>query len=659
MLACRAKPASEHSNAAQPDAGSLDAAANASEQVATPPAPSSDAPVAAAPSAPRAQGGRREGAPGDASGDQKSPGESAETKDRPGIPVTDPLVRSKCTVCHYPQEGGKLSRISYLRKTPEAWELSLKRMVRLHQLQITPEEAREVVRYLSDNHGLTRGEAELAMHEVERRVHWSDAKEDKELRDSCGDCHTLGRVASERRDAEEWKQLKATHMAFFPLARGQAFRGDGDGGGAGVDFASMTEAEIDEWREQRRRNPGKDQADRVLERLAKERPLFTPEWSSVQANWRPAPMEGLWIVSGHDVGRGDLRGTLEVAAQSGGGYTTRWSLNYEDGASVERTGKAVFYAGHSWRGRSQASAGPQPAELREVLLLSEDWQSMRGRLFAGEYNELGIDVRLERADSAPYVDCAPNSALLVPGAGQTLDVLARGLSNVPAAAEFSLGQGVSVRAVERAGAERLRLTVDVAPGARQGARVLTFGAQRAATTLVVHDTLDYIKITPEKGLARIGGKLRPPQLERFEALGMNRGADGELYTSDDFFVKFVPARWSLEEFPVREDDDDVKFVGAIDAESGAFTPGLDGPNPARKWSNNNVGEVYVRARVTLRVPKIPEPPKKDKKSKPDTSLPTPPAGPFEVVEKEFTARAPLLVMVPIYVDWDRYVWDQR
>jgi len=660
MLACRAKPAAEHYNAPQPEAGAAAAAETAPEQVAPPPTAPSEAPVAAARSEQSGGGRRGDGASGDASEEAKPPGKNDEAKDRPGIPVTDALVRAKCTVCHNPHEGGKLSRISYMRKTPEAWELSLKRMVRLHQLQITPDEARAVVRYLSDNHGLTRSEAESAMHEVERRVHWSDAKEDKELRESCGECHTLGRVASERRDAEEWKHLKATHMAFFPLARGQAFRGDGDGdSGMSVDFASMTEAEIDEWREQRRRNPGKDQADRVLERLAKQGPLFTPEWSSVQANWRPAPMEGLWIVSGHDVGRGDLRGTLEVAAQEGGGYTTRWRLSYQDGASVERTGKAVFYAGHSWRGRSQVSSGTQPAELREVLLLSEDWQSMRGRLFAGEYNELGIDVQLERAASAPRVDCAPNAALLVPGAGQTLDVLARGLSTVPAAAEFSLGQGVSVSAVERVDGERLRLTVDIAPGARQGTRVLTFGVQRAPTQVVVHDTIDYIKITPEKGLARVGGKMRPPQFERFEALGMNRGADGELYTADDFFVKFVPARWSLEEFPVREDDDDVRFVGAIDAESGAFTPGLDGPNPARKWSTNNVGEVYIRARVTLSTPQIPAPPKKDKKSKPDTALPTPPAGPFEMVEKEFTARAPLLVMVPIYVDWDRYVWDQR
>jgi hypothetical protein len=222
MLACRAKPASEHSNAPQPDAGSLDAAANAPEQVATPPAPASDAPVAAAP---RAQGGRRDGATGEASGEQKSPGENAEAKARPGIPVTDPLVRSKCTVCHYPQEGGKLSRISYLRKTPEAWELSLKRMVRLHQLQITPDEAREVVRYLSDNHGLTRGEAELALHEVERRVHWSDAKEDKELRDSCGDAHGL--LSARARPGVPWRWRRRRR-------RGRRLRVDDRSGNRGV-----------------------------------------------------------------------------------------------------------------------------------------------------------------------------------------------------------------------------------------------------------------------------------------------------------------------------------------------------------------------------------------------------------------------------------------
>ena len=57
----------------------------------------------------------------------------------------------------------------------------------------------------------------------------------------------------------------------------------------------------------------------------------------------------------------------------------------------------------------------------------------------------------------------------------------------------------------------------------------------------------------------------------------------------------MPATWSLEEFAAIYDDDDVKFVGEIDAKTGRFTPNIDGPNPARRGSRNNIGDVYAVA----------------------------------------------------------------
>jgi quinohemoprotein amine dehydrogenase len=61
----------------------------------------------------------------------------------------------------------------------------------------------------------------------------------------------------------------------------------------------------------------------------------------------------------------------------------------------------------------------------------------------------------------------------------------------------------------------------------------------------------------------------------------------------------VPAAWSLEEFYSTPKDDDVKYVGCI-ADSGLFTPNLEGPNPNRKKQSNNYptenwGDVWVNA----------------------------------------------------------------
>src|SRR5690606_32795857 len=99
---------------------------------------------------------------------------------------------------------------------------------------------------------------------------------------------------------------------------------------------------------------------------------------------------------------------------------------------------------------------------------------------------------------------------------------------------------------------------------------------------------------PELGLARVGGVVVPKQLQQFEAIAYHDGPDGRSGTDDDLEIGPVQAHWSIEEFPVTYDDDDVDFVGSID-ENGLFTPAADGPNPDRSRNRNNIGEVWAVA----------------------------------------------------------------
>ena len=628
-----------------------------------PPAPKEPAPVAPAPQpappppqqpAPPAQQPAAEAQPEEPGADEKKKEEEEEDEDRRGIPVTSALVVKHCATCHQDRGEGKLGRISYMRKTPEGWELSLKRMIRLQHLAMTPEEAKEIVRYLANDHGLARAESERAMYEVERRIHWSEDQADKELRTTCGECHTLGRVLSERRDEKEWKLLKATHLAFFPLARWQAFRGEDNE--ERIDWESMSEAEAEEAWERRQQSPKVDAADRVLAKLAHDLPLVTPEWDAWTVNRRSVPVAGTWDVVGHEPARGDLRGHVTIAAIAGDpeAYETEWEIAYPDGKPIVRRGKGILYAGYSWRGRSQAQTADEPPELREVLLLSEDWNDFTGRIFTGEYNEIGVDVRLHRRTRATAIHATKNPAVMIPSLGHPLELEGEGFPADLAAADFSLGAGITVTSAIRLGDDRVKLTVDTARSARRGARAVSFRAVQGPADVVLYDTVDYVRVSPEQGLARVGGKMRPPQIERFEAIAMNRGADDEPYTADDYAVRVVPARWKLEEFPVREGDDDARFVGQIDPVSGVFTPAIDGPNPDRKWSANNIGEVFVVATCSMVVRDIP--PKK--KGAPPPEVPAE-EEPIVLVAREYTARGHLLVMVPIYVQWDRYVWDQR
>lgn len=599
---------------------------------------------------------------------EKKKEDKKEEKPRKGLPVTEPLIVQKCAGCHFDLGEKKLSRISFLRKTPEAWELSVKRMIRMNNVQLTPDEAKKIVRYLANDHGLARGEAQRAMYEVERRVHWSEADADKDLRSTCAECHTLGRVLSEYRDPEEWKILKATHLAFFPLAQWQAFAGEG-GGFDGVDWESMTESEAEAEFERRRNDKRADRADKVLDKLAKEQPLFTPEWDHWSVNERTVPLAGTWDVVGHEIGRGDVRGTLVLASTGTDEYATTWTLAYAD-REVQRAGKGVLYAGFQWRGRSATTAAGEEPELREAMLLSADWNELRGRVFTGEYYEVGLDVVLRRRIGRTSLVSLDDAAVMIPSATRVLDVRGDGFPEDATAADFHAGEGVAITKCERVDAGHVRLTVDVDRKAKRGARELSFRAVRGDARLVLYDSIDWVKVSPELGLARCGGKLRPPQTERFEAIAMNRGEDDELYTADDYVVKVVPAAWTIEEFPVRDDDDDARFVGAIDARTGRFTPALDGPNKERRWSANNTGEVYVVATcrlATRETPAKPKPAKKDAAAKKDDgekaaaplTEPIEDDAPVQVVEKEFRSRGRLLVMVPIYVDWTRYQFDKR
>jgi quinohemoprotein amine dehydrogenase len=225
------------------------------------------------------------------------------------------------------------------------------------------------------------------------------------------------------------------------------------------------------------------------------------------------------------------------------------------------------------------------------------------------------------------------------------------------------------------------VTIDVAAGAELTSRTVAYGSEPGSATLQLYDTVDYVRITPLQGLARIGGAKHPKQLERFEAFAVHRGPDGKPYTPDDVDLFQVRPRWALEEFRVRENDDDLAYVGSLDAATGVFTPNVDGPNPARKWSANNVGDVFVTAEIELEVavrppekkPEARKPadkpaaqpgeataaePKPAPETKPEPKPKEPPPPPARE-KKTFRARSHLIVTVPLYSRWMALDWEDR
>jgi len=100
---------------------------------------------------------------------------------------------------------------------------------------------------------------------------------------------------------------------------------------------------------------------------------------------------------------------------------------------------------------------------------------------------------------------------------------------------------------------------------------------------------------PQFSVARIGegGGSTPKVQGRFDAEAWGKGADGKPYR-----IGVFPAQWKVEPFDDRaREDEDVKFAGTMQADAGVFTPGDAGPNPQRKMSTNNAGNLKVIAAV--------------------------------------------------------------
>jgi quinohemoprotein amine dehydrogenase len=126
-------------------------------------------------------------------------------------------------------------------------------------------------------------------------------------------------------------------------------------------------------------------------------------------------------------------------------------------------------------------------------------------------------------------------------------------------------------------------------------------------------------------LAHLGSDVHPKGFQQFEAVGFENGVDGKPHTADDVELGPVDAVWSVEEFMSVYGDDDKSFVGHL-SETALFTPASDGPNPERKFSRNNYGDVWVVAQAKN---------EKDKDGKP-------------LIGKSY-----LVVTVPTYIKWDQ------
>ncbi len=296
-----------------------------------------------------------------------------------------------------------MTRISWIRTTPEGWEQAVKRMIRLNGVRLEPAEARHIVHYLATYHGLAPEEAKSVMYMSEHRM--VDETVPEALQGACNSCHAIGQPISWRRPKEEWELLVKTHLGYFPVAEATAF------------LRPPPPPDAEPKPNEDKRQPW----EKAVDYLSKTYPLHTPAWEAYRTSIHPARVEGKWLVRAYKPGVGPFYGEMTVErGESPDEVITHTKLvSSKDGTPIAWNGKALVYAGYAWRGRSNSESDPK--QLREVMMIARDGQTAEGRWMWGGYQEFGFEVTMKRAAPEPVL-MGLNVAKLQAGAHATVEL---------------------------------------------------------------------------------------------------------------------------------------------------------------------------------------------------------------------------------------------
>jgi quinohemoprotein amine dehydrogenase len=461
------------------------------------------------------------------------------------------LLRTYCSGCHR-EHAGSFERISAIRKTPEGWVMTLFRMRQMHGLVLDDEVRESVVRYLAETQGLAPSESAAGRFALERRPNAQDLDLGAEVGVMCGRCHSLARVALQRRDADEWRKLANMHVGQWPSLEYQASGRD---------------------------RPWWQIASGTLpEKLAALFPYESTAWAEWQA--RPArDLSGVWVVVRHVPGGREFYGSARIERSADGDYTAHYELADVAGIALKGESKAIVYTGYEWRGRAEMGT----RSLREVYAVSEDGNRISGRWFDADHAEDGgAWTAIRESGNAEALAVLPRSVRA--GSAGIVIVVGNGLG-----AAVSFGEGTVATNVQR-DAHSIRAFVSVAADAAPGLRDVSTGG--AVGKLAVYRQIDQIDVLPSYGIARVGGGRVAPVTAQFEAMASTRLPSGELLALGP-----VAAEWTSIPFDAEaKRTEDEKFAGHFDGR-GCFSPSSAGPNPAREFSGDNVGNLTVLARA--------------------------------------------------------------
>lgn len=479
--------------------------------------------------------------------------------------AAEALLATKCMTCHLPVEGKGLDRISDSRRTPEGWDMTIVRMITAHGVKMSAEERQTLMKYLADNHGLAPEEAAGHRYLLERDFTRIETPDNQLVTETCGRCHSSGRIALQRRTEDDWLKLSHYHVGQYPVVEIQA-------GGRDRDWWKIASQEIPPI-------------------LSKLYPLSSESWSQWQKH-EAVSATGSWRIAGHRPGWGAYEGVATVeAVGKPDHYKVTMHMTYADGREEKAEGNAVIYTGYEWRATVQQG----DESVRQVFTLSPDGQMLSGRWHQVGVNSLGGRFEAVRTGkgAAPRL-LAVEPSYIRAGTTQRVSLFGSNLSG-----DVELGSGLEVVKVIERSANKLVLEVRADSGVHAGVRELTVGDARLKRGLALYQQVDFLQIEPGEAMAHLGGNggPRPKIPVQFESVGYAYGPDGKPGTADDIRLGYFPAKWTINNMSAYSEQlRDTEFAGTLQAD-GLFIPADAGPNPKRKYGTNNTGELKVTAVV--------------------------------------------------------------
>lgn len=473
-------------------------------------------------------------------------------------------VQKSCLTCHATKEDGSIERISDVRKTPEGWEETITRMEQAWGLKITPEDKAAVIAELSNKNGLAPEETEKVMYwlanngsTMEPEVISKDGS--ALIQNSCIACHAGGRPLAQYRTTEEWQNLKDFHLAFNPSV--------------------VYQMRSQNWEEE---------AQKVVDYLAKTNDIDSKEWKEWKEKNTVYDISGEWRIVEYRPGIGLYSG-YATFKENDGNYRERRQMLSEDGKKENYEGTVRMFTGYSLR----SSLEGKQQKVRGVYNVQEGGDMIEGRW--NQVNDIGqfADGTYYKADKETLITTWPAS--VQKGRTTTVHLIGSNLPSNLTKDDFEVSDGLVINEVKKQEKDDVWVNVEIQEHSSLNTHTIALKGKGEPIKLNVYEKVDYLKVNPEYGLARIkySGKQQSVQ---FEAVAYTVGADGKKDTKDDVEIGPVKANWGLKEYLQGETDDhDLSFIGKIDAKTGLFTPAKGGLNPQREWSTNNAGNVTVTA----------------------------------------------------------------